>query len=87
MRFQPFPHFALAKPNLPAIIWCFVSRTRLTSTQEVDVSVSAVRHRAFVFEAPQDFATDNRASKCTEPFLLVRFGRARRLQQMFLPLL
>ncbi len=33
-----FSNLALANRNLPAIIWCFVSRTRLASSR-IDVSV------------------------------------------------
>jgi len=34
------------------IIWCFVNRILLASSR-IDVSVLAVRHRAFVFASPQ----------------------------------
>src|SRR5260370_42229857 len=66
VRFQfVLSNLALANRNLPAIIWCFASRTRLASEQSrIDVSVSAVRYRALVFAAPQYFVAGNRLTEC-----------------------
>jgi hypothetical protein len=61
----PFINLALANCNLPAIIWCFARRNRLAilpidmqqevKCSRIDVSVSAVVYRAFVFAAPSVF--------------------------------
>jgi hypothetical protein len=56
-------NFSLANRNLPAIIWCFASRTRLASSR-IDVSVSAVRNRAFVFAAPQQSVAGKPSTEC-----------------------
>jgi hypothetical protein len=56
-------NFSLANWNLPAIIWCFVTRTGMAIVEEIDVSVS-VRYRAFVLAAPQHFAAENFAAEC-----------------------
>jgi len=55
---------ALANRKLPAIIWCFVNRIRLAMSSRIDVSVSAVGYRAFVFAASRHFVAGNRSTKC-----------------------
>jgi len=58
-----FSNLALAKRKVPAIIWCFARRTRWASSNRIDVSVSAVRYRAFVFAAPPYFVAGNPPTK------------------------
>lgn len=64
--------------HLPSGIFLLLSGASLAgpgwrSRVKVDVSVLAVRYRAFVFAAPEYFSTGNRLVRCREPFLLVRF--------------
>jgi hypothetical protein len=68
-------NFALANGNLPAIIWCFASRTRLASVQQgwtflcrqSDIELSFSRLHGI-----SSRATVRR--NAAAPFLLVRYG-------------
>jgi hypothetical protein len=59
-----FSNFALANRNLPAIIWCFAGQTGWRVRSRIDVSVSAVRHHAFVFAAPPHFVAGIHPTQC-----------------------
>jgi hypothetical protein len=55
------------------IIWCFVNRILLASNR-IDVSVLAVRHRAFVLAAPEYFVARNDSRKYRGAFSVGAFS-------------
>jgi hypothetical protein len=56
-------NFALANCNLPVIILCLSARPGWRVRSRIDVSVAAVRYRAFVFAAPPYFVAGNRSTE------------------------
>src|SRR5450759_4422652 len=65
VRFQlVLSNFPLANRNLPAILFCSSPGPGWRVRSRVDVSVSAVRYRAFVFAAPRYFVAGNRPPEC-----------------------
>jgi len=55
------------------IIWCFANRILLASNR-IDVSVLAVRHRAFVLAAPEYFVARNGSPKYRGAFSVGAFS-------------